>query len=118
MRALRLPATSATGRAPPPASAGCASLVVSAPDPQATNAIVATSAAVLRSGMRREAISRLLPRNESLVELPDLEDLCAAIGTRALNRSATVLHGHLLRILDLDLLLLLDAVTLSHDVTS
>ena len=31
------------------------------------------------------------------LELADLEDLGAAVGARALNRRATVLHGHLLR---------------------
>src|SRR5204863_503476 len=53
-----------------------------------------------------------------LGELADLEDLRAAVRARALDRGTTVLHGHLLRVLDLDLLAFLDAVTLSHHRTS
>src|SRR3954451_23964099 len=49
-----------------------------------------------------------------LGELPDLEDLGPAVGTRALNSRTPVLHRDLLRILDLDLLAFLDAVALRH----
>src|SRR5206468_10056212 len=70
-------------------------------------------AAATRSGTRREAISRPLPR-QGLVEFSDSEDLRPAVGARALNSRATILHGHLLRVLDLDLLLFLDAITLRH----
>jgi 1-acyl-sn-glycerol-3-phosphate acyltransferase len=52
--------------------------------------------------------------SNQLVELADLEDFGAAIGARALDRRATVLHGHLLRVLDLNLLAFLDAVALGH----
>src|SRR5437870_2422747 len=64
---------------------------------------------------RRRAARRFARR---LGEFPDPEDLRAAVGARALNRRATVLHGHLHRIHDLDLLLLLDAVALGHRATS
>src|SRR6476620_11778720 len=64
-------------------------------------------------------LGRTRPRPRShgeseLGELPDLEDLGAAVGARALNRGATVLHRDLLRFLDLDLLAFLDAVALRH----
>src|SRR5262245_3841841 len=54
------------------------------------------------------------PGRRELVQLPDLEDLGTAVGARALNRRASVLHRDLLRVLDLDLLAFLDAVALSH----
>src|SRR5213078_324464 len=44
----------------------------------------------------------------------DLEDLRAAVRARPLDRGATVFHGHLLGVFDLDLLALFDAVTLWH----
>src|SRR5438067_13070793 len=69
-------------------------------------------------GCGRTAGSRRRSARWDLVQLSDPEDLRAAVGARALNRRATVLHGHLLRILDLDLLLLLDAVALRHGATS
>src|SRR4051794_10752881 len=64
-------------------------------------------------------LGRTRPRPRShgeseLGELPDLEDLGAAVRARALNSRATVLHRDLLRILDLDLLAFLDAVALRH----
>src|SRR3954468_9025521 len=83
----------------------------------AVAAAQAASAVTANSGTRRAVISRPLPARW-LVELPDSEDLRPAVGAGALNCRATVLHGHLLRILDLDLLLLLDAITLRHNVTS
>src|SRR4030088_1238946 len=52
------------------------------------------------------------------LELPDLEDLGPTVRARALNRRAAILHGHLLRVLDLHLLAFLDAVTLGHHRTS
>jgi 1-acyl-sn-glycerol-3-phosphate acyltransferase len=55
---------------------------------------------------------RGLPRLD--LELADLEDLRPAVRARALDRRAAVLHGHLLRVLNLDLLALLDAVALRH----
>ena len=48
------------------------------------------------------------------LELSDLEDFGPAIGTYALDRRATVFHGHLFGFFDLDLLTLFDAVALSH----
>src|SRR3954449_3992749 len=48
------------------------------------------------------------------LELPDLEDLGPTVRARTLDRGAAVLHGHLLRVLDLHLLAFLDAVTLWH----
>src|SRR5438067_8219444 len=69
-------------------------------------------------GCGRTAGSRRRSARWDLVQLSDPEDLRAAVGARALNRRATVLHGHLLRVLDLDLLLLLDAVALGHGATS
>src|SRR4051794_25019988 len=64
-------------------------------------------------------LGRTRPRPRShgeseLGELPDLEDLGAAVRAGALNRRATVLHRDLLRFLDLDLLAFLDAVALRH----
>src|SRR3954454_23875933 len=58
---------------------------------------------------------RYVLRRELAVELADLEDLGSAVRACALNRRTTVLHGHLLRVLDLDLLAFLDAVTLCHE---
>src|SRR6476646_10424098 len=52
------------------------------------------------------------------LELPDLEDLGPTVRARTLDRGAAVLHGHLLRVLDLHLLAFLDAVTLWHHRTS
>src|SRR5256885_4151374 len=52
------------------------------------------------------------------LELADLEDLGPAVRARALDRGAAILHGHLLRVLDLHLLAFLDAVTLWHHRTS
>ena len=49
------------------------------------------------------------------LEFPDLEDFRPAIGADALDRRATVFHGHLFGVFDLDLLTLFDAVTLRHD---
>src|SRR5438067_11610506 len=49
-----------------------------------------------------------------LGELADPEDLRAAVRARTLDRGTTVLHRHLLRVLDLHLLAFLDAVTLGH----
>src|SRR5437899_12543481 len=50
-------------------------------------------------------------------ELADPEDLRAAVRARAVNRRATVLHRHLLRVLDLGLLPLLTAVALGPGAT-
>src|SRR5947208_7334656 len=69
-------------------------------------------------GCGRAAGSRRRSARWDLVQLSDPEDLRPAVRARALNRRATVLHGHLLRILDLDLLLFLDAVALGHGATS
>src|SRR3954453_21156083 len=79
--------------------------------------IAAAASAAISSGMSREAISRPLP-GQALVEFPDPEDLRPAVRACALNSRATVLHRHLGRVLDLDLLLLLEAITLRHDITS
>src|SRR5438270_8766380 len=51
---------------------------------------------------------------KELGQFADFEDLGAAVGAGPLDRRPTVLHGHLLGVLDLDLLALLDAVTLWH----
>src|SRR5450759_3164961 len=48
----------------------------------------------------------------------DPEDLAAALRAGALERRLAVLHRDLLRVLDLDLGLVLDAVSLSHGVCS
>src|SRR5881392_1131348 len=58
--------------------------------------------------------SRLL---KGRLELADLEDLRAAVGAGALDRRATVLHGHLLGISYLDLLAFLNAVAGWHLVS-
>src|SRR5262249_34812359 len=48
------------------------------------------------------------------LEFPDLEDFGAAVRANSLDRGATVFHGHLLGVFDLDLLALFDAVALRH----
>src|SRR5437763_333422 len=58
--------------------------------------------------------ARAVAGRGSLGELPDLEDLGAAVRAGALNSRATVLHGHLLRVLDLYFLAFLYAITFSH----
>src|SRR5215467_4425005 len=55
-------------------------------------------------------------RRAELLQLPNLENLRPAGRAGPLNRGAAVLHGHLLRILDLDLLLFLDAIALWHRI--
>src|SRR5215471_9903272 len=49
-----------------------------------------------------------------LFQFADLEDFGAAVGADALNGRAAVFHRHLFGVFDLDLLALLDAVTLGH----
>src|SRR5687767_2209256 len=66
------------------------------------------------TGGRQLSEARSARRGVRSGELPDLEDLRAAVGAGALDCRATVLHGHLLGILYLDLLALLDAITLGH----
>src|SRR5262245_39125467 len=53
-------------------------------------------------------------RRPSRLEFADLEDFGAAVGAHTLDRRAAVFHRHLLRVLDLDLLPLFDAVALRH----
>src|SRR5690242_13587791 len=57
-------------------------------------------------GARHQVVSRR--------SAADLEHLAAALGARPLERRLAVLHRDLLRILDLDLLLVLHAVGLCH----
>src|SRR3954452_15661207 len=94
-----------------------ASFVRGAEAPELPHPSAAAATPAIRSGWSRETISRPLPVRR-LFELSDLEDHGPTVGACALNRWATVLHGHLLRGLDLDLLLLLDAITLGHSATS
>jgi hypothetical protein len=62
------------------------------------------------SGLSQAAIISV----PSLLHFSDLEDFRAAIWARTLDRRATILHRHLFGVFDLDLLSLLDAVTLGH----
>src|ERR671937_1220983 len=55
------------------------------------------------------------PRNGWLGEFADLEDLGPAVGADPFDGGATVFHGHLFGVFDLDLLALFDAVTLWHE---
>jgi hypothetical protein len=49
-----------------------------------------------------------------LLHFSDLEDFRATVWARTLDRRATILHRHMFGVFDLDLLSLLDAVTLGH----
>src|SRR5262249_19593886 len=52
------------------------------------------------------------------LEFPDLEDFRPAVRADALDGWATVFHGHLFGVLNLDLLALFDAVPLRHEGSS